>query len=83
SIFPIPAELEEEIITAYRQHFTNYPAAEGNLDLREAIAHFMEQYEQLKYSLPEILVSCGGRPLIYSVYRAICDAGDKVIYAVP
>jgi aspartate aminotransferase len=83
SIFPIPAELEEEIITAYRQHFTNYPAAEGNLDLREAIAHFMEQYEQLKYSLPEILVSCGGRPLIYSVYRAICDANDKVIYAVP
>ena len=38
SIFPIPRELEEEIISAYRQHFTNYPAAEGNLDLREAIS---------------------------------------------
>jgi aspartate aminotransferase len=51
--------------------------------LREAIIHFLNEYEQLKYSLPEILVSCGGRPLIYSVYRAICDKGDKVIYAVP
>ena len=37
SIFPIPKELEDEIVTAYRNHFTNYPAAEGNLDLREAI----------------------------------------------
>lgn len=83
SVFPIPKELEEEIVTAYRQHFTNYPAAEGNLDLREAISNFLKEREQLHYSLSEILVSCGGRPLIYAVFRAICDAGDKVIYAVP
>jgi aspartate aminotransferase len=29
-IFPIPKELEDGIVEAYRQHFTNYPAAEGN-----------------------------------------------------
>ena len=83
SIFPIPKELEDEIVTAYRNHFTNYPAAEGNLDLREAIASFMKEWEKLDYSLSEILVASGGRPLIYATYRAICDKGDKVIYAVP
>lgn len=83
SIFPIPKELEDEIVTAYRNHFTNYPAAEGNLDLREAIVSFMKEWEKLDYSLSEILVSSGGRPLIYATYRAICDKGDKVIYAVP
>lgn len=83
SIFPIPHELENEIVTAYRQHFTNYPAAEGNLDLREAIASFIKEREQLHFSLNEILVASGGRPLIYSLFRAICDKGDKVIYAVP
>lgn len=83
AIFPIPKELEEEIINAYRNHFTNYPAAEGNLDLREAIAHFLKEREQLNYSIAEILVASGGRPLIYSLYRAICDKEDKVIYAVP
>jgi aspartate aminotransferase len=83
SIFPIPQELEDEIVTAYRNHFTNYPAAEGNLDLREAIVSFMKEWEKLDYSLSEILVSSGGRPLIYATYRAICDRGDKVIYAVP
>ena len=35
SIFPIPKELEDAIVEAYRKHFTNYPAAEGNLDLRD------------------------------------------------
>lgn len=83
SIFPIPKELEDAIVDAYRKHFTNYPAAEGNLDLREAISQFLKDRQQLDYQPAEILVAGGGRPLIYSLFRAICDAGDKVIYAVP
>jgi len=83
SIFPIPKELEDAIIDAYRNHFTNYPAAEGNLDLREAIATFIREMEGLDYGPNEILVASGGRPLIYAVYRSICDKGDKIIYAVP
>jgi len=83
AIFPIPKELEDEIVDAYRHHFTNYPAAEGNLDLREAIATFLKEMEGLDYGPNEILVASGGRPLIYATYRAICDKGDKIIYAVP
>lgn len=83
SIFPIPKELEDGIVNAYRNHFTNYPAAEGNLDLREAIHSFMKDEAGLDYGISEILVSGGGRPLIYAAFRAICDKGDKVIYPVP
>jgi len=83
AIFPIPKELEDAIVEAYRKHFTNYPAAEGNLDLREAIRSFIKDNEGLEYNNQEILVASGGRPLIYALYRAICDKGDKVIYAVP
>ncbi len=83
SIFPIPKELEDGIVEAYRRHFTNYPAAEGNLDLRESLASFMRDSEKLDYGINEILVSAGGRPLIYATFRAICDHTDKVIYAVP
>src|SRR5215212_7714230 len=83
SIFPIPKQLEDAIIDAYRKHFTNYPTAEGNLDLREAIASFVRDFEGLDYDPNEILVASGGRPLIYAVFRAICDKGDKIIYAVP
>ena len=83
AIFPIPKQLEDAIIDAYRKHFTNYPAAEGNLDLREAITSFIKDFEGLDYGPNEILVASGGRPLIYAVFRAICDKGDKIIYAVP
>lgn len=82
-VFPIPAELEEEIIAAYRAHFTNYPLAEGNLALRESIASFLQEREGLSYNTTEILVAAGGRPLIYAIFRAIVDAGEKVLYAVP
>lgn len=83
AIFPIPKELEDAIVDAYRQHFTNYPAAEGNLDLRDAISKFIKERQQLEYEPGEILVASGGRPLIYSLFRAVCDKGDKVIYAAP
>ncbi|TMI85630.1 MAG: aminotransferase class I/II-fold pyridoxal phosphate-dependent enzyme, partial [Bacteroidetes bacterium] len=59
------------------------PAAEGNLDLREAILSFLKDEEGLDYGTSEILVASGGRPLIYAAFRAICDKGDNVIYAVP
>jgi aspartate aminotransferase len=82
-IFPIPAELEENIIEAYRQHFTNYPPGEGSLELREAVSRFTKDYQGMDYGVDEILIASGGRPLIYAVFRAILDKEDKVVYAVP
>jgi aspartate aminotransferase len=83
SQFPIPELLKEEIIKAYNEGFTTYPASEGELDLRNAVSEFIERKEGLKYSSGEILISNGGRPLIYSIFRSIVDKGDKVIYPVP
>ncbi len=82
-IFPIPEALEAEIIKSYQAHNTNYPSAEGILPLRESISTFLKHYFQLDYNSSEIQVASGGRPLIYSIYRAIVDKGDKVIYPVP
>ena len=81
--FPIPAQLEKEIIEAYKEGFTTYPAADGELDLRIAVSNFIKANEALDYSPSEILIAAGGRPLIYAIYRAIVDKGDKVIYPVP
>lgn len=83
AIFPIPKQLEDDIVEAYRQHLTNYPLAEGNLDLRESIAAFTQHTSGLQYGLDEILVASGGRPLIYAVFRAVCDEADSILYAVP
>ena len=83
SQFPIPAELLQDIINAYREGYTTYPAADGELDLRQSVAAFIEKNEGLTYAPSEILIACGGRPLIYSIFRSLIDKKDKVIYPVP
>jgi aspartate aminotransferase len=83
SVFPIPKELENEIIDAYKNNYTTYPPAEGILELREAVITFIKERENLDYTTSEILIAAGGRPLIYTAFRAIVDKGDKVIYPVP
>jgi aspartate aminotransferase len=83
SIFPIPKKLEEEIISAYQNKFTTYPPAEGILALRQSVAEFIKEREDLDFSPNEILIAAGGRPLIYTLYRALVDKDDKVIYSVP
>ena len=83
SIFPIPKKFENEIIDAYKNHFTTYPPGEGILPLREAVSKFISEREGLDYAAGEILIAAGGRPLIYALYRALVDKDDKVIYSVP
>ena len=83
-VFPIPAAFEEEIITAYKDHYTNYPPADGILELRKAVSEFIAEHEHLTYDpTKEIVISCGGRPIIYATFRTILDRGEKVIYATP
>ncbi len=83
SQFPIPANLLKEITTAYEKGYTTYPVADGEADLRKGVANFIKTREGLDYVANEILIGAGGRPLIYALYRAIVDKGDKVIYPVP
>lgn len=83
SVFPIPQELEDAIVDAYRQRHTTYPAAEGILELRQSVSAFIRDREGLEYGVDEIQIASGGRPLIYAAFRALVDAGDRVIYAVP
>ena len=83
SEFPIPELLRDEIKKAYDEGYTTYPIADGETDLRNAIAGFIKSKQQLDIDISEILVAAGGRPLIYAAFRAIVDKGDKVIYPVP
>lgn len=82
-IFPIPPRLEEEIISCYKERYTNYPPADGLAELREAVAAFVAEHLHVHYSPAEVQIASGGRPLIYTLFKTIVDKDDKVIYAVP
>jgi aspartate aminotransferase len=83
SIFPIPQELKNNIIEAYNQDFTNYPPADGIPELREAVSQLLSSRCGLNYAANEILIVGGARPVIYTIFKAIVDKDDTVIFAVP
>ncbi len=83
NLFPIPSELTQEIIKAYENKETNYPAANGIQELRTTVSEFLKEREELDYSPDEILISGGARPLIYATYTTLLDAKDTVVFPVP
>lgn len=83
-VFPIPQELEDEIIKAYKEHATNYPPADGLLETRQAVAKFIKEKEHIEYDpKTEILMAAGARPLIYAVYQTVVQPGDTIVFPVP
>lgn len=82
-IFPIPAELKAAILNAYENDHTNYPAGDGMLELRNAVASYIHTYQGLTYANNEILIAGGARPIIYTIYKVLLDDGDGVIYPTP
>lgn len=83
TIFPIPEGLKEEIICAYEANETNYPAANGIAELREAVSTFITKHQGLTYHKDDFLIAGGARPLIYAAYQTLIDPGDTILFPVP
>lgn len=82
-IFPIPAELKTAIIAAYEDDQTNYPAADGMLELRQSVVKLLKERGDLDYKTDEIVIAGGARPVIYAIFKALVDEGDTVVFPVP
>ncbi len=82
-VFPIPTELKQLIIKAYEDDQTNYPVADGMLELREGVSHLLKERGNLDYKTDEIVIAGGARPIIYAIFRALVDEGDTVVFPVP
>ena len=82
-VFPIPTALKEGIIAAYQAEMTNYPPANGLVELRKAVVNTIKTYQGLDYDAEEILIAGGARPIIYAIFRTIVDPKDKVVFPVP
>jgi aspartate aminotransferase len=81
--FPIPKPLLEEIRGALAAGATNYPPQPGLLALREAVRDYVERSSGVHYPLESILITSGGRPVIYAAFRILVSPGEKVVYSVP
>ncbi|MEO6903619.1 MAG: aminotransferase class I/II-fold pyridoxal phosphate-dependent enzyme [Bacteroidia bacterium] len=82
-VFAIPAELKKAIIEEYENDQTNYPAADGMLELRNAVSKLLKERGNLDYKADEIVIAGGARPVIYAIFKALVDPGDTVVFPVP
>lgn len=81
--FPIPDRLRDEVGSALTRGETNYPPSDGVLELRQAVQAYYRRELGLSYPIESILITGGARPVIYGIYRALVDAGDRVVYPLP
>lgn len=81
--FPIPAPFRSRLIEALQTGETNYPPSDGLPTLRQAIAEYTFREYGIEYPVSSVLVTAGGRPAIYAIFRCLVDADDRVLYSVP
>ena len=82
-VYPCPVELKKELMRAYAEDYMYQPEEGGNLDLREAISEYEREGSDLHYQPDEIVVGCGGRVLLYAIFRTLCGTGGGVICPLP
>ena len=81
--FDTPDVIKEAGIRAIQDGFTKYTPASGTLEFKKTICEKIETDYGIKYSPPEILVTCGAKHAVVNVLLTLCQQGDEVIVPGP
>ena len=81
--FDTPEHIKDAAIKAIRDGFTKYTAVGGIVELKNAIIDKLQRDYDLVYRPEEVMVSTGGKQVLYNIAQAILDPGDEVILPVP
>jgi len=81
--FDTPENVKEAAIRAIRAGETKYTDVAGTLALREAVAAKFLRDSGLDYRPEEIIISTGGKQVIFNAFVATMDAGDEAIIPTP
>lgn len=81
--FDTPANIIEAGAQALRSGWTHYGPAGGQPDFKAAIATYLNTARGTNYTLDNIVVTPGGKPIMFFVILALLEAGDEAIYPNP
>lgn len=81
--FDTPDHVKEAAYKAIREGQTKYTAVDGTPALKKAVQAKFKRENGLDYALDQIIVSCGGKHVIYNALMATLNAGDEVIIPAP
>src|SRR5881275_1935901 len=76
--FDTPDNIVEAGCQALREGQTHYTPAAGIAELRGAIAHDVSRTRGIAFDPAQVVVTPGGKPIMFFVIMALIDAGDEV-----
>jgi aspartate/methionine/tyrosine aminotransferase len=81
--FTTPAYIIEAARKALADGYTHYTPAPGIPELRAAIAQDATERRGIAFTPDEVVVTPGGKPVMFFSILALCEEGDEVIYPNP
>ncbi len=81
--FDTPDHIREAAVKAIRDGFTRYTAADGTLELKEAVCEKFRRDNGLNYQPSQIVVSNGGKHTLFNIMMCLFQGGDEVILPTP
>lgn len=81
--FQPPPHVLDAAREAIELGLTKYTPPAGTLELRQAVAAKFERENGLKYELDQVMVSTGGKQVLYNGFFSVLDPGDEVILIAP
>ncbi|MDP9472785.1 MAG: pyridoxal phosphate-dependent aminotransferase [Chloroflexota bacterium] len=81
--FDTPAHVIEAGCDALRSGWTHYGPAAGQPDLKQAIADYVNGSRGTSFAPEQVVVTPGGKPIMFFAILALVEAGDEAIFPDP
>ncbi len=81
--FDTPSHIVEAGVQALRSGETHYTPAAGIPELRRAIADYVSRTRGIEVGSERVVVTPGGKPIMFFTILALVGPGDEVIYPDP
>mgnify|MGYP002682225211 CR=1 FL=1 len=81
--FDTPSNIIEAACKALHGGYTHYGPAAGLPALREAVAAEVSRSRKIKVTPDQVVVTPGGKPIMFYTILALAEKGDEVMYPNP
>jgi aspartate aminotransferase len=81
--FATPRNIIDASIKALNDGYTHYGPSAGILELREVIAKYISESRKIKVNPEQVVVTPGGKPIMFYAILALVNEGEEVIYPNP
>jgi aspartate aminotransferase len=81
--FDTPKNIKDAAAKALTAGYTHYTPSAGMLELRQAVAEYISKTRKLDVKPEEVVITPGGKPVMFFGILALVNQGDEVLYPNP